>query len=194
MFNSIQAYPYSTFRQVEISFLGMPQIAHFQVEKWESSLPSPAPSLRSLAKIAPPKCFGSLRHWCPPPQCVDPRYATVHTHKTYDYIFPWSDIFYFTCIYFLLHFLFYLVQENPKFRYILNKIRNCAIQRNWCWLLEIYRNIFKDSFKLTSSSLLASTSLTPGSGLLFSSDASLSCLNESSATISAIILYTESKI
>ena len=33
IFNSIQAYPYSTCRQVEISFLGMPQIAHFQVEK-----------------------------------------------------------------------------------------------------------------------------------------------------------------
>ena len=29
----------STSRQVEISFLGMPQIAHFQVEKWKSSLP-----------------------------------------------------------------------------------------------------------------------------------------------------------
>ena len=52
--------------------------------------PSPSPrsvatlprawSLRSLAKIAPPKCFGSLRHCSvpspPPPQCVDPRYAT----------------------------------------------------------------------------------------------------------------------
>ena len=50
----------------------MPQIAHFQVEKWKSSLPwevghplphpPPARSLRSLAKIVPPKCFGSLRH------------------------------------------------------------------------------------------------------------------------------------
>ena len=29
----------STCRQVEISFLGMPQIAHFQVEKWKCSLP-----------------------------------------------------------------------------------------------------------------------------------------------------------
>ena len=57
IFNSIQAYPYSTYRQVEISFLGMPQIAHFQVEKWKSSLPKkklplphppPARSLRSL--------------------------------------------------------------------------------------------------------------------------------------------------
>ena len=75
IFNSIQANPYSTCRQVEISFLGMPQIAHFQVEKWKSSLPwegggvhTPLPhppprsvatlprawSLRSLAKIAPP--------------------------------------------------------------------------------------------------------------------------------------------
>ena len=73
---SWHAYPYSTCRQVEISFLGMPQIAHFQVEKWKSSLlwegghppptPSPARSLRSLARIAPPpKCFGSLRHCSP---------------------------------------------------------------------------------------------------------------------------------
>ena len=58
----------------------MPQIAHFQVGKLKSSLPwqgghpppTPSPrsvatlprawSLRSLAKIVPPKCFGSLRH------------------------------------------------------------------------------------------------------------------------------------
>ena len=71
---------YSTCRQVQISFLGMPQIAHFQVEKWKSSLPwegthplphpPPARSLRSLGlgrfapsqKLCPPKCFGSLRH------------------------------------------------------------------------------------------------------------------------------------
>ena len=71
---SWHAYPYSTCRQVEISFLGMPQIAHFQVEKWKSSLPWTPPfprsfatlprawSLRSFAKIVPPKCFGSLRH------------------------------------------------------------------------------------------------------------------------------------
>ena len=70
------AYPYSTCRQVKISFLGMPQIAHFQVEKWKSSLPwegwhlPPTPSPRSVAATlprkdcAPPpqKCFGSLRH------------------------------------------------------------------------------------------------------------------------------------
>ena len=80
---SWHAYPYSsTCRQVEISFLGMPQIAHFQVEKWKSSLPwegghPPSPSvatlprawsLRSLAKIAPPNV---LAHYatarCPPP-------------------------------------------------------------------------------------------------------------------------------
>ena len=36
---SWHAYPCSTCRQVKISFLGMPQIAHFQVEKWKSSLP-----------------------------------------------------------------------------------------------------------------------------------------------------------
>ena len=34
---SWHAYPYSTC-QVKISFLGMPQIAHFQVENWKSSL------------------------------------------------------------------------------------------------------------------------------------------------------------
>ena len=58
---SWHAYPYSTCRQVEISFLGMTQIAHFQVEKWKSSLPwHPPPtarSLRSVAKIAPPQMF-----------------------------------------------------------------------------------------------------------------------------------------
>ena len=69
---SWHAYPYSTCRQVKISFLGMPQIAHFQVEKWKSSLswegghpphPPPARSLRSLAKIVPPpQYFDSLRH------------------------------------------------------------------------------------------------------------------------------------
>ena len=95
---SWHAYPYSTCRQVEISFLGMPQIAHFQVEKWKSSLPweggplphpPPARSLRSLAKIAPPKCFGSLRHCSvpPPPQCVDPRYATFAYPSTKAIVF-----------------------------------------------------------------------------------------------------------
>ena len=83
---SWHAYPYSTCRQVEISFLGMPQIAHFQVEIWKSSLawegghPPPTPSLRSvatllrawslrsLAKIVPPPQFvGSLRHCRMPP-------------------------------------------------------------------------------------------------------------------------------
>ena len=80
---SWHAYPYSTCRQVKISFLGMPQIAHFQVEKLKSSLPwegghhppTPFPrsvatlprawSLRSLAKIVPPNV---LAH-----------YATAHT-------------------------------------------------------------------------------------------------------------------
>ena len=71
---SWHAYPYSTCRQVKISFLDMPQIAHFQVEKWKSSLPwegghpphpPPARSLRSLGlgrfapsqRLCPPKCF-----------------------------------------------------------------------------------------------------------------------------------------
>ena len=53
-----QFHTYSTCRQIKISFLGVPQIAHFQVEKCKSSLPweeghplphpTPAPSLRSL--------------------------------------------------------------------------------------------------------------------------------------------------
>ena len=70
-------------RQFEISFVGMPQIAHFQVEKMkklptvgggggDTALPHPPParSLRSLGlgrfapsqRLCPPKCFGSLRH------------------------------------------------------------------------------------------------------------------------------------
>ena len=45
----------STCRQIKISFLGVPQIAHFQVEKMQKlptvggeTHPTPAPSLRSL--------------------------------------------------------------------------------------------------------------------------------------------------
>ena len=59
IFNSIHANPYSTCRQVEISFLGIPQIAHFQVEKWKSSLPClpshTLPALRylGLGRFAP---------------------------------------------------------------------------------------------------------------------------------------------
>ena len=54
----LQFHTYITCRQIKISFLGVPQIAHFQVEKCKSSLPweeghplphpTPAPSLRSL--------------------------------------------------------------------------------------------------------------------------------------------------
>ena len=79
---SWHAYPYSTCRQVKISLLGMPQSAHFQVEKWKSSLPweggPPSRTLPPLGRYAPsglvaslprkdcappPKCFGSLRHF-----------------------------------------------------------------------------------------------------------------------------------
>ena len=82
----------STCRQVEISFLGMPQIAHFKSKNEKAPYrgragarghPPPTPSPCSVAtlprKDCAPKCFGSLRHCCPPPppQCVDPRYATV---------------------------------------------------------------------------------------------------------------------
>ena len=74
---SWHAYPYSTCRQVKISFLGMPQIAHFQVEKWKSSYrgrgdtPLPHPSPRSVATLprkdcAPQFFFGSVRHWSHP--------------------------------------------------------------------------------------------------------------------------------
>ena len=73
---------YSTCRQVEISFLGMPQIAHFQVEKWKSSLPwqgetplpnpPPARSLRSLGLGR----FASSQRLRPPN--VLPHYATFY--------------------------------------------------------------------------------------------------------------------
>ena len=73
-------YPYSTCRQeIEISFLGMTQIAHFQVEKWKSSLPweggvphpPPARSLRSLGLVD-----ASLpRKDCAPPNVLA-HYAT----------------------------------------------------------------------------------------------------------------------
>ena len=68
IFNSIQAYPYSTCRQVEISFLGMPQIAHFQVENEKAPYRGGDTTLPPLGRYAPsqrlrpPKCFGSLRH------------------------------------------------------------------------------------------------------------------------------------
>ena len=70
-----QFHTYSTCCQIKISFLGVPQIAHFQVEKMQKlptvggGTPPPTPyprsiatlsrawSLRSLAKIAPPNVF-----------------------------------------------------------------------------------------------------------------------------------------
>ena len=72
---SWHAYPYSTCRQVKISFLGMPQIAHFQVEKWKNSLPwdgghpPPTPTPRSVATLP--------RKDCAPPPNVLAHYATV---------------------------------------------------------------------------------------------------------------------
>ena len=116
IFNSIQAYPYSTCRQVEISFLGMPQIAHFQVEKMrklptvgdrgrggDTPLPHLSParslrsprawSLRSLAKIAPPNV---LAHYA-----TDQAYIIIkHTFKklhSYMYICFYSYICIFCC-------------------------------------------------------------------------------------------------
>ena len=72
----------------------MPQIAHFQVEKWKSSLPSPLPhrpparSLRSLAKIAPPNV---LAHYATgAPKCVDPRYATVAYYGAMKWARKWA--------------------------------------------------------------------------------------------------------
>ena len=59
-------------RQVEISFLGMPQIAHFQVEKWKSSLPwegghPPCHTLPPLGRYAPSGLVASLpRKECAP--------------------------------------------------------------------------------------------------------------------------------
>ena len=71
---SWHAYPYSTCRQVEISFLGMPQIAHFQVEKWKK-LPSvgggtpPSHTLPPLGRYTPSGLVASLpRKDCAPPQ------------------------------------------------------------------------------------------------------------------------------
>ena len=66
---SWHAYPYSTCRQVEISFLGMPQIAHFQVEKWKSSLPWEGGHPLPLGRHAPSQ---RLR-----PPNVLPYYATA---------------------------------------------------------------------------------------------------------------------
>ena len=61
---SWHAYPYGTCRQVEISFLGMPQIAHFQVEKLKSSIPweggPPSHTLPPLGRYAP------SQRLCPP--------------------------------------------------------------------------------------------------------------------------------
>ena len=68
--------PNCTCRQVKISFLGMPQIAHYQVEKWKSSLPwegghpPPTPSRAPLGHYAPSGLVASLprKKLCPPPQ------------------------------------------------------------------------------------------------------------------------------
>ena len=84
IFNSIQAHPY-TCRQVEISFLGMPQIAHFEVEKLKSSLaweggtpppPPPKPFLRSVATLPRAWSLHSLANIAPPN--VLAHYATAY--------------------------------------------------------------------------------------------------------------------
>ena len=64
---SWHAYPYSTCRQVKISFLGMPRLHIFKSKnekapyrgRGDTPLPHPPParSLRSLAKIVPPQMF-----------------------------------------------------------------------------------------------------------------------------------------
>ena len=72
--NSIQAYPYSTCRQVEFSFLGLPQIAHSQVEM--KKLPAvgggtpPSDTLAPLGRYAPSGLVASLprKDSAPPPQ------------------------------------------------------------------------------------------------------------------------------
>ena len=73
---SWHAYPYNTCRQVKISFLGMPQIAHFQVEKWKSLVAS-LPSQRL----------------CPPPPNVLAHYATgqVRTRTKFKWL-PWAPV------------------------------------------------------------------------------------------------------
>ena len=53
-----------------MSFLGMPQIAHFQVEKWKSSLPweGGPPPARSLRSLGLGRFASSQRLRTPPPQ------------------------------------------------------------------------------------------------------------------------------
>ena len=85
---SWHAYPYSTCRQVEISFLGMPQIAHFQVEKWKT-LPTvgggrpPSHTLPPLGRYAPLGLVASLprKDIVPPPPNVLAHYATAHMYR-----------------------------------------------------------------------------------------------------------------
>ena len=78
---SWHAYPYC--RQVKISFLGMPQIAHFQVEKlksslpWEGGHPRPTPFPRSVATLPRAWSLRSLAKIVPPPPNVLAHYATA---------------------------------------------------------------------------------------------------------------------
>ena len=59
-----------------MSFLGMPQIAHFQVEKWKSSLPweggHPPPTLPPLGRYAPSQMFWLITPLlgAPPPNAL----------------------------------------------------------------------------------------------------------------------------
>ena len=74
-----------TCRQVEISFLGKPQIALFRVEKWKSSLPweggHPPPPARSLRSLGLGR-FAPSQRLCPPQifWLITPLHTHVHTH------------------------------------------------------------------------------------------------------------------
>ena len=72
------AYPYSTCRQVKISFLGMPQIAHFQVENEKAPYRGRGDThtLPPLGHYAPSGLVASLpRKDCAPPNVLA-HYAT----------------------------------------------------------------------------------------------------------------------
>ena len=75
-------YPYSTCRQVKISFLGIPQIAHFQVENEKAPYrgrgDTPSHTLPPLGRYAPSVLVASLPHKdCAPPPNVLAHYATA---------------------------------------------------------------------------------------------------------------------
>ena len=130
-----RTHNYSTCRQVKISFLGMPHIAHSQVEKWKSSLPwegghpppTPSPPARSLRSLGLGR-FAPSQRLCPPN--VLAHYATAFMSSVIE-----------------LNFFFFLhVLMKNKFTYSVSKY-----QSFWCsgfqWM-SLWRS---DKFLLTLS-------------------------------------------